>query len=222
MRIDPESLRSYYASISDEELLSLDRGELVEMAQKIYDEEMSRRNLTPPAEEALYGSFSPHDGEVEDQAEDEEADGEPGPDPGDDGPPPDWLEDAACAWGVSLRRDGGYADAVARVRAALRAARIPSHIVIKPPDPEPATRYSECRVMVPGDLSLRADAVIERTLYNPMHEADWRNHLQTLSDEDLRALKPEDFCGALLDRAERLKRAYLEEVASRERTAPGN
>jgi hypothetical protein len=54
-----------------------------------------------------------------------------------------------------------------------------------------------------------------------MHEADWRNHLQTLSDEDLRALKPEDFCGALLDRAERLKRAYLEEVASRERKASG-
>jgi hypothetical protein len=69
--------------------------------------------------------------------------------------------------------------------------------------------------MVPGDLNMRAYNVIEREVFNPQREADWRTHLQALSNEDLRALKPDDFCGALLDHAERLKRAYLDEIARR-------
>jgi hypothetical protein len=48
-----------------------------------------------------------------------------------------------------------------------------------------------------------------------MAEAEWRSQLQAFSDEELRALDPEDFWGALLDRAERMKRAYLDEVARR-------
>jgi hypothetical protein len=46
-------------------------------------------------------------------------------------------------------------------------------------------------------------------------EADWKSHLETLSDEDLRAMNPEAaFCG-LFDRVERVNRVYDEEIARR-------
>lgn len=45
MRIDTDELGRYYASISDEELCALDRSELSEAAQHVYDEEISRRKL---------------------------------------------------------------------------------------------------------------------------------------------------------------------------------
>ena len=51
MPLDPEYLRHHYASLSDEALLELDRSELVETAQKCYDEELIRRKqpgLTNP------------------------------------------------------------------------------------------------------------------------------------------------------------------------------
>jgi hypothetical protein len=214
MRIGPDDLRRHYASLSDAELLNLDRSELAEMAQGIYDEEISRRSLNNPREERSYDGDPSND--IEDAA------GNPDPDSGGDAPPPDWLEDAACPWAVlmhahAMGRLDDYASQAAKVRTVLRAAGIPSHVVVKHPDPEPppVQRPSEYCVMVPGDLGMQATSVIEREIINPQQEEEWRNHLQTLSDEQLRALKPEVFCGALLDRAERLKRAYFDEIASR-------
>ncbi len=222
MRISSDDLRRHYASLPDAELLDLDRSDLAEMAQGIYDEEISRRSLHGPREKGSY------DGDPLNDIED--TPGDPDPDSGGDAPPPDWLEDAACPWAVLMpgRAVGhfdDYASQAAKVRAVLREAGIPSHVVVKHPDPEPepppVQRPSECCVMVPGDLGMQATSVIEREIFNPQHEEEWRNHLQTLSDEQLRALKPEVFCGALLDRAERLKRAYLDELASRKLHASG-
>src|SRR6185437_7041796 len=45
MPTDPEYLRRRYASLSDEALLEIDRAELVETAQKSYDDELQRRKL---------------------------------------------------------------------------------------------------------------------------------------------------------------------------------
>lgn len=45
MQIDLESLRRPYTSLSDDELLALKRDELIEAAQKCYDEEVDRRGL---------------------------------------------------------------------------------------------------------------------------------------------------------------------------------
>src|ERR1039458_5778921 len=60
-------------------------------------------------------------------------------------------------------------------------------------------------VMVPGERGTHAYSVVERKVFNRMAEAEWRSQLQAFSDEELRALDPEDFWGALLDRAERMK-----------------
>jgi len=44
MTIDPEYARHYYASLRDEALRAINRAELVEIAQKYYDEELARRD----------------------------------------------------------------------------------------------------------------------------------------------------------------------------------
>ena len=89
---------------------------------------------------------------------------------------------------------------------------------VKPPDPKPkppSTSHSLYCVMVPGDRATRACSVVERKVFNRMAEAEWRSQLQAFSDEELRAWNPEDFWGALLDRAERMKRAYVDEIDRR-------
>lgn len=45
MEIEPEELRRYYAELSDEGLLSINRNDLTELAQQYYDAEMVGRSL---------------------------------------------------------------------------------------------------------------------------------------------------------------------------------
>jgi len=75
--------------------------------------------------------------------------------------------------------------------------------------------------MAPGDVATRAYYVVERRVFNQQALAEWRSQVQAFSDEQLRALKPEDFWGALLERAESMKRAYLDEIARRDLRAAG-
>jgi hypothetical protein len=220
MRIDPEDLRRHYESLSDEELLDMDRSDLAPVAQAIYDQEIAHRGLNHPPEqeqeeEDYHGPLP-----VRKPGENRDFASELGSDTGD-GPPPDWLEDAACTWSTSIYPDSDYLNTGAEVQAALRDAGIPNRIVVKPPEPEPrSTPRSLYCVMVPGDLGSRAVSVLERKVFNRMAEAEWRSQLQSFSDEELRALNPEDTWGALLDRAERMKRAYLDEIAIRQQRAP--
>jgi hypothetical protein len=225
MHINPEDLRCHYESLSDEGLLEIDRSDLAPVALGIYDQEIARRGLTHPQkqeqeeeqeEEAYHRPlpvFKP--GKNWDPA------GELGGDT-DDGPPPAWLEDAACPWSAYIYPNGDYIEGGAEVQTALRDAGIPNRIVVKPPEPEPpSTPRSLYCVMVPGDLGTRACSVVEQKVFNRQAEAEWRSQLQSFSDEQLRTLNPDDFWGALLDKAERMKRAYLDEMAERKlQTAP--
>jgi hypothetical protein len=50
LEIDPEEIRQRFEQLSDEGLLSIDRIDLIELAQQYYDAEISRRGLkTTPA-----------------------------------------------------------------------------------------------------------------------------------------------------------------------------
>ena len=71
------------------------------------------------------------------------------------------------------------------------------------------------QVLVPQSLNLEAVSVLDVEIFNPQTEAEWRAHLACLSDDELRELKPEIICAGMLDRAERLKRAYIDEIARR-------
>jgi hypothetical protein len=49
MKLDPAELRQQYESLSDEALLAMNRADLVDLAQQIYDEELESRGLGLPA-----------------------------------------------------------------------------------------------------------------------------------------------------------------------------
>ena len=211
MRIDPEDLRRHYASLSDEGLLDIDRSDLAPVAQGIYDQEISRRGLDHPPEQEP--EAYPRPSTQFQPGQDWGFTSEPG---AGDGPPPAWLEDAACPWSAYTHPNTDYVGAAAEVQSALRNAGIPNRIVVKPPEPEPpSTPRSLYCVMVPGELGAHACAVVEQKVLNRVAEAEWRTQLQAFSDEELQALNPEDSWGALLDRAERMQRAYRDELARR-------
>jgi len=200
MPLDPEYLRRHYAALSDEALLATDRADLVEMAQKILDEEVARRDLST---HRTYTNL--HD-------DDAEADLEPP----DDGDKPAWLDEAAEVYSVA-DLPGTGPDA-ANAHDVLEAAGISCYLDLyeipkeKSAGPEPTHRW---RLMVPGKLNLRATSVLERDIFNPDFEPTWKAHLESLSDEELRSMNPQvAFCG-LFDRIERVNRVYAEEIARR-------
>jgi hypothetical protein len=112
----------------------------------------------------------------------------------------------------------GPASDVVDARDALEAAGISCYLDLFEIQEEmsvfqkPTHRW---RLMVPGNLSLNATSVLERDIFNSDFEAEWKTHLETLSDDELRAMTPRSaFCG-LFDRVERVTRAYDAEIARR-------
>ena len=141
-------------------------------------------------------------------------DGEP-PDTGDK---PGWLEDAAEIYSYADLPGTATAAAAENARAVLEVAGVPCYLDLseipqeKSAAPGPTHRW---RLMVPGELNLRATSVLERDIFNAEFEAEWKTHLETLSDADLRVMNPQVvFCG-LFDRIERVNRVYDEEIARR-------
>ncbi len=63
LQVDPEEIRQRFEQLSDEGLLSIDRNELIELAQQYYDAEVSRRGLkhapAAPAEESAEEQLVP-------------------------------------------------------------------------------------------------------------------------------------------------------------------
>jgi len=193
LKVDTEYLRRHYADLSDEALLEIDRGELVEGARRCYDEEVARRRSMAEQDAAA----APLDG-----ADAGEAGG---------GAEPEWMETAACVCTfVQMHGTDAQVDA-ADARDVLKSAGIPCRVALE----EAAGREAEWRVLVPGARTLEAVSVLDRDLFNARLEAEWQAHLEVLSDEDLRALNPEKICAGFLDRAERLKRVYRDEIARR-------
>jgi hypothetical protein len=186
---DPKYLREHYASLSDEALLNIDRADLVETAQRCYDDEVARRRAAGHDTEPLGA-----------------------------GDKPDWLDDASEVFSRVDRPGALPADDIADARDALEAEGIPCYLdLAELPQveqaPNPPTHV--WRVMVPGNLNLRATSVLDRDLFNADFEAEWKTLLETLSDDEVIEMNPElVFCG-LFDRIERVTRAYDAEIARR-------
>jgi hypothetical protein len=130
---------------------------------------------------------------------------------------PDWMEHAACPCSFTAVPGSNHAEEAARAEDVLMAAGIPCHLEVVPGDPQSqeGPRYDEYRVLVPEPLNLKAISVLDQEIFNPQMEEDWRGHFAALSDEDLAQLSPDMICAGLLDRAERLKRAYNDEIGRR-------
>jgi hypothetical protein len=202
VQISREDLSRRYVSLSDEELLALDRNELTKEAQECYDSELARRRLSQHIAVVRNTSGASETELISDDAEPMVyAPGEV---------EPDWLETAATACSFQVGTPSRY-DAE-RACAILRNAGIPSQIVSQTGD---GGTPDLINVMVPGALSLKASSVLDCELFNEELEETWRSHFDGLSDEELRALQPDDICAGLLDRAARLKRVYEEALARR-------
>ena len=204
MQPDPEYLRRHYASLSDEALLEIERADLVDVAQQLYDHEFARRGLAPVEHEPAVDVISDS---VRESAAGEDQ--------------PDWLEDAAIA--ISYAAYPGEAEprSASEVFDALRSAGIPCYLelVEAPKETVAAEPSGLWRVMVPGKFSFRAAGVFSKAIYNAEVEANWKAHLEALSDKELAEMNlREDFCG-LFDQIERVTRVYNEELARRRGTA---
>jgi len=192
MPTDPEYLRRHYASLSDEALLDIDRKELIETAQKSYDDELERRKL-PSQSSGLPES--------------------PGL-----GDKPAWLNEANEVFSQLDYAGAVPAPKIGNARDALEAAGIPCYLDLsdQEEEPPPQRRMQVWRLMVPGNLNQRATSILERDIFNADFEAEWKVHLEMLSDEEVYAMDPKvAFCG-LFDRVERVTRVFDEEIARRQ------
>ena len=206
MRIDVESLRRHYGSLSDDELLAVERDELTDSAQKCFDEEVERRGL----DEAQESEAAP----------DEDAYEVATP---TDGVDPDWLQDAACACSFVSQPGGSAASDAENAREVLQDAGIPCQaftVEVAASTGDRPAQY-EYRVMVPGALNLKATSILDKELFNPQLEADWRTHFASMTDRELGAVNPDVICAGLVDRIARLRRAYNDEVSRRFRRSAG-
>jgi hypothetical protein len=191
LQVTSEELRRHYASLSDEALEQIDPEELTEIARQCYQQEVESRGLSgdteplPASEMALEEDF-----DVE----------------------PDWLEHAACPCSYTAAPGSNHAPEAARAHDVLIAAGVPCYLALVEAD---GTNQEEYRVLVPEALNLKAISVLDREIFNPEMESDWRTHFAALSDEELRPLRPEIICAGLLDRVARLTRVYNQEIARR-------
>ena len=199
MQINLDDLRDHYRSLTDDELFEIQRDELTEAAQRCYDEELAQRGLAEP--------------EMSEDAEPELVGESPTVFTEQDA---DWLADAACACSFVTQPGGTAAEDAGNARDALTEAGVPCQIsVVEVAASRDQPPQHEYRVMVPGALNLKATSILDKEVFNPQLEADWRTHFQELTDDQLRALTPDVICAGLADRITRLKRAYNDELARR-------
>ena len=200
MKPNLDSLARHYASLSDEALLDIDPSELTEAAQSVLQEEIQRRRLTATDIEFEI----PESGEPLSAASAEHA---------------DWEEEASVVYSILDLPGANAAESADSALHALRSAGIPCQMETVEPDPdeEPVKRTParEFRVLVPGHFNLQAASTIDRDIFNNDFESEWINHLESVSDEEVLAMKPEVvFCG-LYDRINRIVKAYKAELAAR-------
>ena len=137
MRIDSEDLRRHYASLADEELAAIDAEDLTEAARAVYDAEVARRGLIiqqeeeGPSESSAGAASLGRQGEVDGAASGSENTEEASEFDIDVGPPPDWLEDGACACSFVKRPGDTVLPQAVRARLVLRKAGIPCRITVQ-------------------------------------------------------------------------------------------
>ena len=215
MQIDPDDLRDHYQSLTDDELVTMDRSELTPMAQKIYDEVLAERGLLP-AEPVVRSNKPPQlsivprpeyvdlpDGILDQEEE------------------PEWLADAVEVHSAVVQPGGREQESLADARRILDAAGIPSYaeLVEIPSEEMTFAGTHRWRLLVPGQHDFRAMSTLEQERSNPEFEAVWRARLEACSDKELSAMNPRTVFSSLFDRIERITRAYEEEVARRRFTA---
>ena len=128
---------------------------------------------------------------------------------------PEWLEEGICVFALQMAPGDESASRLDDAVAILEDAGVPCHAVIKEVERPNRQAYLEGELLVPTSQHLRATSLLDLHLLNEEVEAEWKGHFGTLSDDELMELEAEDLVAGLLDRAERLKRAYEDELLKR-------
>src|SRR5712691_10043933 len=177
MQADPEDLRRYYSSLPDEALLDIERNDLVEMAQKYYDAEASRRKLAPLSSVPRTDRPRP----VPTRSDDRSGAEVEGANPPDARERPAWLNQAAEVYSVVALPGSAAADAASDAMGVLKAAGIPCHLELIETPQENFPSTHRWRLMAPANLNIRAMSTLERDLSNQEFETGWKTYLETLS-----------------------------------------
>jgi len=188
LAFDTEHLRRQYAELTDDALLEMDRDELVDAAQRCYDDELAQRGLRKVRRTAASPDAEPNEVEV--------------------GEPPEWLPDAMTA----MSSVGGEIS-LKDVKRLLDRAGISSYVVDREPE-KPGDPGSN-DLMVPPGQHLLALSVLDRDFFNPQTETDWKNHFEALNDQELLDIDADLLVAGMKDRIERLVRAYEDELLKR-------
>ena len=194
MDLDLNELRRQYEALSDEALLEIDRDELVDAAKQCLDQELEARKIRPDRKQSVARLGDAIEVEWAGQEE------------------PDWLSEAISVFTVSLKYRND--DTLQRAHDAveiLAHASIPCYV--RGQGEEGAVE--EYQLMVPVRQHLQALSVLDRDLLNAEHEADWKAHFETMSDEELLELDEDALVAGMRDRIERLVRAYEDELLKR-------
>ena len=194
MEVDVEHLQSYYSSLSDEALMEIDRYDLVEAAQKCYDEEVAHRQPERCGNQRELPALDTMHGEK-----------------------PAWFDDASEIFSV-VSHAGTYVEKEAdQARSVLEGAGIPCYLDFSedPPEDIYSAATHRWRVLVPGRLNTQATNILDRDIFNDEFESIWKAHLEMLTDQELSEAAPQDvFCG-LFDKIERVSTAYSDELLRR-------
>jgi hypothetical protein len=192
MPADIAYLRKHYNSLSDEALLDLDRADLTEEAQQCYDDELKDRQMHSVG------------------ASEQEDDSDRGPGDAE----PEWAGEAACACTFMTSPARNTTPDAARACEILKAAGIDCYLASEKMDENLQPTY-QLRVMVPGNVSLLAQSVLDKEIFNQEVEAEWKLYFENLSREELRDADTKKLFSGFVDRIERVTRAYNEEKSRR-------
>ena len=193
MQIDLQELQQRYSDMDEDQLLSIDRDDLTEEAQSVYDYEIKRRKLNNKSfikENAEEGADAFFDNEGEESNQ---------------------MGNGACACSFTEHYGSDAARTAANAMEALEAAGIPCWITETEEE-----GHKTLNVMVPDALIMHATSIVDRDVFNDEYESEWRTHLESLSDKELSILDPELICAGMLDRVARIKKSYTDEMKRRD------
>jgi hypothetical protein len=177
---------------------------LTATARTCYEEEITRRGL----------GMTDDTPEVESSWEEEHYSEEFTTSDYETGDKPPWLEHAEIACSFSALPGQHNTPELEEARNVLEHSRIPCYVAV-PEDPATGKPMDSFDLMVPSAFYLEAVGLLDKEIFNPELESTWRTHFSTLSDRELRDIKPKSLVTGLLDRAERLTKAYNDEMTAR-------
>jgi hypothetical protein len=128
---------------------------------------------------------------------------------------PEWLEEGISVFALQMTPGDESAGRLDDAVTILEDAGIPCHAVIKEVERAGRQAILEGELMVPTSHHLRASSLLDLHLLNEELEDEWKGHFATLSDDELMEMEAEDLVAGLRDRAERLVRAYEDELLKR-------